>query len=207
MLMREAERYREIADMWAEGAQKAAEVTGREQEQESITEAAESESEAVESIPEAAETAGEGAEAVPGQRLVGEFDEPARPTEAHIDNRTWESVAEKSVEPFQNDYRIARSYMGVAAKTLLQDANESVPGKRFMNAEGEWSGQKRMTTPVLAELMDKGGWSWDRLKSGLTKISDAFDAGDLENKLPNNVLIKRLELVLDEAIPRWTAQR
>ena len=200
MLMREAERYREIADMWAEGTQKAAEVTGREQEQGSITEAAESESEAVESVAEAAETAGEGAEAVPGQRLVGEFDEPARPTEAHIDNRTWESVAEKNVEPFENDYRIARSYMGMAAKTLLQDANESVPGKRFMNAEGEWSGQKRMTTPVLAELMDKSGWTWDRLKSGLTKISDAFDAGDLENKLPNNVLIKRLELVLDEML-------
>ena len=200
MLMREAERYREIADMWAEGAQKAAEVTGREQEQGSVAEAAESESEAVESVAEDAETAGEGAEAVPGQRLVGEFDEPARPTEVHIDNRTWESVAEKSVEPFQNDYRIARSYMGVAAKTLLQDANESVPGKRFMNTEGEWSGQKRMTTPVLAELMDNGGWSWDRLKSGLTKISDAFDAGDLENKLPNNVLIKRLELVLDEML-------
>lgn len=193
MLMREAERYRQIADMWAEGALKAAEVTGRLQTEESTREAAESES-------EGAEATAEGAEAAPGQELAGEYDEPAQPAEAHIDNRTWESVAEKSVEPFQNDYRIARSYMGVAAKTLLQDANESVPGKRFMNAEGEWRGQKRITTPVLAELMDKGGWSWDRLKSGLTKISDAFDAGDLENKLPNNVLIKRLELVLDEML-------
>ncbi len=186
LVMAQADEYRKIAELWAEGAVKAAEMTGREQEQGSIT--------------EAAETAGEGAEAVHGQRLVGEYDEPARPTEAHIDNRTWDSVADRSVQPFQNDYPAARLYMGAAAKALLQDARDSIPGKRFMTPDGEVIGQERVTTEPLGRLKDGTGKSWADIRGALKAMADMFENGDTETDIRNNALNKRIELTLDKML-------
>lgn len=193
LLMQDAERYREIADKWARGVVETAEVSGRENG------TAETDALADEKAAISEDTAVEG-ENIASEELVGAYDEPARPAETHIDNRTWEAMGERGVRAFMNEYKYARSYMGPAAKALLQDANASLPGERYRTADGDWGGQKRQTTDVLAELKDRGGWTWEQLKDALGTISDIYDDGDLETEIPNTAIIRRTELMLDEML-------
>lgn len=69
-----------------------------------------------------------------------------------------------------------------------------------MNAEGEWNGQKRQTTDLLAYLKDEGKWTWDQIGAALDKIASFYENGDLETDMPNSRRIKRIELVLDDML-------
>lgn len=191
LVMKDVERYQKMVDLWTKGVMQTAEVSGKEQ-----GEMADSETENA-AISE--ETAAEGENITSGE-VVGEYGEPARTAETHIDNRTWESVGDRGVKAFQNEYKYTRVYMGPAAKALLEDAKVSLPGARYQTMDGEWGGQTRWTTDVLAELKDRGGWSWDQLKSALGTITDMFDAGDLETDLPDTAIVKRIEIILDEIL-------
>ena len=191
LVMKDVERYQQLVELWTKGVMQTAEVSGRE-----IGEMTDSETENA-AISE--ETAAEG-ENVTSEELVGEYGEPARPAETHIDNRTWENVGDRGVKAFQNEYKYARMYMGPAAKALLADANASLPGERYRTMDGEWGGQQRQTTEVLAELKDRGGWSWEQLKTALGVMADRYDVGDLEQEIPDTAIIKRIEIVLDEIL-------
>lgn len=191
LVMKDVERYQKMVDLWTKGVMQTAEVSGRE-----LGETTDSE---MENAAISEETAAEG-EDVTSEELVGEYGEPARRAETHIDNRTWENVGDRGVKAFQNEYKYARMYMGPAAKALLADANASLPGERYRTADGEWGGQQRQTTEVLAELKDRGGWSWEQLKAALGVMADRYDVGDLEREIPDTAIIKRIEIVLDEIL-------
>ena len=180
-LLKNMDAFQKIAEIWTEGALQTSEVVGRENgpamQQETET--------AVNDTVE---------------ETVGQFDEPAQPAEAHIDQRDWENVADDNVRAFQNDYKFARNWMGLAARALRYDVDATLPGMRFMNAEGEWNGQKRQTTDLLAYLKDEGKWTWDQIGAALDKIASFYENGDLETDMPNSRRIKRIELVLDDML-------
>lgn len=120
----------------------------------------------------------------------------------HIDERSWDSVKRSGSELFcveTNDGTIRKMYK-IAANLILQDVADSTRGQRtfIYNEDGtlaQVTGQKRDTTPLLAELRDERGWSWDRIQTAFEAFGD-MDTGDFST--PKNTLTNRqAELVLD----------
>ena len=120
----------------------------------------------------------------------------------HIDERSWDSVKRSGSELFcveTNDVTIRKMYK-IAANLILQDVADSTRGQRtfIYNEDGtlaQVTGQKRDTTPLLAELRDERGWSWDRIQTAFEAFGD-MDTGDFST--PKNTLTNRqAELVLD----------
>ena len=133
------------------------------------------------------------------QGLVGMFDEVPRLGEAHIDQRTWESMSDRRVHSFMNDYPASRMWLARMASILQSDVTASTAGQRFMNEEGTFMGQKRDTTPLLAEMKDSG-YTWQQMSDVFGKMAEVFENGDLEGKVPETALWKRAELILDKAV-------
>lgn len=133
------------------------------------------------------------------QGLVGIFDETPRLGEAHIDQRTWENMSDRRVHSFMNDYPASRMWLARMASVLQSDVTASTAGQRFMNEEGTFMGQKRDTTPLLAEMKD-GGYTWQQMADVFGKMAEVFENGDLEGKVPETALWKRAELILDRAV-------
>ena len=133
------------------------------------------------------------------QGLVGIFDETPRLGEAHIDQRTWESMSDRRVHSFMNDYPASRMWLARMASVLQSDVTASTAGQRFMNEEGTFMGQKRDTTPLLAEMKDSG-YTWQQMSDVFGKMAEVFENGDLEGKVPETALWKRAELILDRAV-------
>lgn len=82
----------------------------------------------------------------------------------------------------------------------MQDARDSIPGKRFMTPDGEVIGQERVTTEPLGRLKDGTGRSWADIRGALKAMADIFEKGDTETDIRNNALNKRIELTLDEML-------
>lgn len=133
------------------------------------------------------------------QGLVGMFDEVPRLGEAHIDQRTWENMSDRRVHSFMNDYPASRMWLARMASVLQSDVTASTAGQRFMNEEGTFMGQKRDTTPLLAEMKDSG-YTWQQMSDVFGKMAEVFENGDLEGKVPETALWKRAELILDRAV-------
>ena len=123
----------------------------------------------------------------------------------HIDERSWDSVKRSGSELFcveTNDVTIRELYK-TAANLILQDVADSTRGQRtfIYNADGtlaQVTGQKRDTTPMLAELRDERGWSWDRIQTAFEAFAD-MDTGDFST--PKNTLTNRqAELMLDRVL-------
>lgn len=123
----------------------------------------------------------------------------------HIDERSWDSVKRSGSELFcveTNDVTIRELYK-MAANLILQDVADSTRGQRtfIYNADGtlaQVTGQKRDTTPMLAELRDERGWSWDRIQTAFEAFAD-MDTGDFST--PKNTLTNRqAELMLDRVL-------
>lgn len=133
------------------------------------------------------------------QGLVGMFDETPRLGEAHIDQRTWENMSDRRVHSFMNDYPASRMWLARMASVLQSDVSASTAGQRFMNEEGTFMGQKRDTTPLLAEMKDSG-YTWQQMSDVFGKMAEVFENGDLEGKVPETALWKRAELILDRAV-------
>lgn len=134
-----------------------------------------------------------------GQGLVGIFDETPRLGEAHIDQRTWENMSDRRVHSFMNDYPASRIWLARMASVLQSDVTASTAGQRFMNEEGTFMGQKRDTTPLLAEMKDSG-YTWQQMSDVFGKMAEVFENGDLEGKVPETAIWKRAELILDRAV-------
>lgn len=133
------------------------------------------------------------------QGLVGMFDEVPRLGEAHIDQRTWENMSDRRVHSFMNDYPASRMWLARMASVLQSDVSASTAGQRFMNEEGTFIGQKRDTTPLLAEMKDSG-YTWQQMSDVFGKMAEVFENGDLEVKVPETAIWKRAELILDRAV-------
>lgn len=133
------------------------------------------------------------------QGLVGMFDEVPRLDEAHIDQRSWENMSDRRVHSFMNDYPASRMWLTRMASVLQSDVTASTAGQRFMNEEGTFTGQKRDTTPLLAEMKDSG-YTWQQMADVFGKMAEVFENGDLEGKVPETALWKRAELILDRAV-------
>ena len=133
------------------------------------------------------------------QGLVGIFDEVPRLGEAHIDQRSWENMSDRRVHSFMNDYPASRMWLARMASILQSDVTASTAGQRFMNEEGTFMGQKRDTTPLLAEMKDSG-YTWQQMADVFGKMAEVFENGDLEGKVPETAIWKRAELILDRAV-------
>lgn len=133
------------------------------------------------------------------QGLVGIFDETPRLGEAHIDQRTWENMSDRRVHSFMNDYPASRIWLARMASVLQSDVAATTAGQRFMNEEGTFMGQKRDTTPLLAEMKDSG-YTWQQMSDVFGKMAEVFENGDLEGKVPETAIWKRAELILDRAV-------
>ncbi len=98
-----------------------------------------------------------------------------------------------------NDYPASRMWLARMASVLQSDVSASTAGQRFMNEEGTFMGQKRDTTPLLAEMKDSG-YTWQQMSDVFGKMAEVFENGDLEGKVPETALWKRAELILDRAV-------
>ena len=105
--------------------------------------------------------------------------------EAHIDQRTWDNMSDRRVHSFMNDYPASRMWLARMASVLQSDVSASTAGQRFMNEEGTFTGQKRDTTPLLAEMKDSG-YTWQQMSDVFGKMAEVFENGDLEVKVPGN---------------------
>jgi len=123
------------------------------------------------------------------------------PAEMHIDNRDDSSIAD--MEPFFDAHADLRDiYAYHTAEALRMDAEGSVRGEKIFvwgedKSQPDVLGQKRITTPILAQYMDKYKWGWDQLKSGLDKFMDAIKN---EKPIPNTLMMKRLEMLIDDVL-------
>ena len=132
---------------------------------------------------------------------VGVHNEPPMPENHHIDNRTWDSVADKAMTPFSNDYKMSRVYMGAAAQAMLYDLDSTSKGERYQVGETrEWIGVKRQTTDQIAYLLDNAKMSYMQIRNALNKLAGAYTAGDLTADITNSVGLKRVEFALDRML-------
>lgn len=121
--------------------------------------------------------------------------------EAHIDQRTDDSIAEQ--EPFFNDFDDLRDiYAYNTAVSLWGDVTNSEAAQKVFVWESGTSqpdvlGQKRATTELIAKYKDKYKWTWDQMGKLLTRFTTSIEEG---KPIPNTANMKRLELMIDDAL-------
>ena len=122
--------------------------------------------------------------------------------ESHIDQRTQETVSDKSVNAFQFDHPELQSYYKQAAEALIADADLSLQFPMSRRYERTMQGNKAIqaaqTSQALRTAMDE---------TGLTR-SQLIDAAEriIHDKGQENVAAaKRVELILDQMLTNgWT---
>ena len=114
---------------------------------------------------------------------------------AHIENRDAASVSSRRQNAFQYDNPELHPYMSEAAYTLIGDVANTTRGERFPTDEygQRWTGVKRNTTPMIAEMKDTYGMSYDQIIKGAEDI--IADQGQ-----ENNANAKRVETFLDDML-------
>lgn len=193
-LMQQAEEYLDICEKWSKALQDTVEISGRMDRQTGDWDVSERFDKGNEDIRYQMRDDDDG-----DQGLVGIFDEVPRPGEAHIDQRTWDNMSDRRVHSFMNDYPASRMWLARMASVLQSDVAATTAGQRFMNEEGTFMGQKRDTTPLLAEMKDSG-YTWQQMSDVFGKMAEVFENGDLEGKVPETAIWKRAELILDRAV-------
>lgn len=135
---------------------------------------------------------------VPGYRRTEDGDlVPDWVVGEHMSRRSTESVkADRAMKPFILENGQVNDYWQAAAEILWEDLDKSTPAQRIPLGEDmrEWTGQKRMTSEVLAALKDNTGMTWARMKS----IIQAYANLDMEYISRHKADAKQLELVLDQ---------
>ena len=119
----------------------------------------------------------------------------------HIDQRTFDSVKEEDTELFASEVDEAQVGMAAAAKILLADLENSIPGQKVWLSDNEVTGQKRQTSALLGRMKDELGLTWDKLRQNLMQFSNMDELVDGEVKLPrNSATNRRIELYLNEML-------
>lgn len=115
----------------------------------------------------------------------------------HIDQRTFDSVAEKETELFCSEVEEAQIGMAAAANILLADLENSIPGQKVWMPDNEVTGQKRQTSALLGRMKDELNLTWDGLRQRLKQ----FAAMENQDQLPKNTVNnRRIELYLNEML-------
>lgn len=121
----------------------------------------------------------------------------------HIDQRTFDSVKEEDTELFASEVDEAQVGMAAAAKILLADLENSIPGQKVWLADNEVTGQKRQTSALLGRMKDELGLTWDKLRQNLMQFSNMDELVEGEVKLPrNSATNRRIELYLNEMLTK-----
>lgn len=114
----------------------------------------------------------------------------------HIDKRTTDTIRNTDTQLFCSEVEEAQIGFAAAANMLLSDLDNTVSGQKFFS-EDSVTGQKRMTSKLLASIKDATGWTWDKIRSSL----EQFAAMQTSDTLPKNTVTNReMELYLDEVL-------
>lgn len=124
--------------------------------------------------------------------------------EIFIDDRDAEyGVKKRAVKPFYNSHRTQfGEYAKAAAEQLLSDVSESLPASvNFIPGEAVSTPRvvktKRATSELIARYKDRYKISWGDFKKSLMDFISALDNGEA---IPNTVMMKRVELMVDEML-------
>ncbi len=115
----------------------------------------------------------------------------------HIDQRTTDSVGDKSVNAFQYDHPELHQYYQQAAQALMADAETSLqyPMSRSYERtmQGNRANQSAETSPALRQAMDETGLSRNQIIDAAQRIVN--DSGQ-----DNVKSAKQVELILDQML-------
>ena len=140
-------------------------------------------------------------EAPPLREMTGNPSAASEMPGSPLTGRTQESVGSRSVKAYQYENPEVKPYFQDAARGLLYDINNSLPGQKSFDEDlhyqsgGEkgWSGTKRTTTDDLADLKDTYGYTWNQLREAAEDI--IHDRGR-----ENNAASKRLEFLIHDRL-------
>lgn len=123
---------------------------------------------------------------------------------AHIDERSLDSVKDIHTELFCSKVEGARVAYAAAAGILMDDLSLSSPGQKHFiwGEQGDLTvtGQKRITSNLLADMKDHLGWTWDEISNTLQSF---IDMGNAEKNFPlvkNTIRNRRMEVLLHEML-------
>lgn len=125
----------------------------------------------------------------------------------HIDDRTPFDVSDKNMQPFFNSNRETfKDYVLATAKIIRSDVQNSTAAQRIFVEGGAGNGmgsdqlvigQARNTTELIGKYMDISKWSWKKMGDYLDRFITALET---DKPLPNTVYIKRIEMMVNEAL-------
>lgn len=115
-----------------------------------------------------------------------------------MSQRDIESIKDRKMRPIALDNPQAYSFFQMAAAILEEDLAMSTEGGRMPLGEDmrEWTGWKRNTTELIANLKDSSGMTWARLRA----MATAYANGDTAYIQKHQADAKRIELALDQML-------
>ena len=123
---------------------------------------------------------------------------------AHIDERSLDSVKDMHTELFCSEVDAARVAYPMAASILMDDLNQSIAGRKFFNWDDQGdmivTGQKRVTSEMLAHMKDTFGWTWDDIRNTLQNFVDMGDSTKGFPLVKNTIRNRRMEVYLHEML-------
>lgn len=117
------------------------------------------------------------------------------------EQRLWEDVSNKSMHSYGYTHPELRRYYEAAARQMYLDVIGSLKGTRFgiTDSEGYYTGsigQKRNTTESIANLLDNGGMTYERIATAAQIIAD----GKWVESQHRRADVKKVELELDNML-------
>lgn len=125
---------------------------------------------------------------------------------AHIDERSLDSVKDEHTELFCKGVPEVRFAYATAAGILMDDLNLSSRGQKHFiwGEQGDLTvtGQKRITSELIADMKDHLGWSWKEIGSTLQSFIDMDSAEKGYPLVKNTIRNRRMEVLLHEMLTR-----
>lgn len=113
-----------------------------------------------------------------------------------MEERTFDDLGSRDIKAYQFENPQVKPYFKSIAEELLTDLNNTTKGEKlFTQTENELviTGTPRITSPMLADIKDSTGASYDQIKEALQRLIK--DEGQ-----ENIALAKRIEVIIDEAL-------
>lgn len=119
-----------------------------------------------------------------------------------MEERSWESIKDRSMRPFAEEVPEVREWFAMAAELLRDDLAASTPGqKMYIPVQGNEpgtvnvTGQKRSTVDEIADLLDHG-----MTYRNISDTLDAYAQIDMEWIRKHPQTAKKVELTLDQVL-------
>lgn len=182
--------------------QKAEEVDQKAEEAEQEAEETEQTKSAADQNGPETEQPGEVAERPEEQQEPNRIEKQRREGVTLMEDRSWESIKDRSMRPFAEEVPEVREWFAMAAELLQDDLAQSTAGQKiYIPMQGNEpgtvnvTGQKRSTVDEIAELLGRG--------MTYRNISDALDAyaqTDMDWIRKHPQTAKKVELMLDQVL-------